>query len=70
MSFILEGLPNSFTGPKSDDILLKDEKTPETVLMNTEIKFKISQILDGLSAIQKHLLILKYEQDLSYKEVE
>lgn len=52
-----------------DDIVLRDEETPETVLVNSATKFEITEILDGLGTIQKHLLILKYEQNLSYQEI-
>lgn len=53
----------------AETVVLRDEETPETVFLNKTRKHGITQILEGLSVTQKHLLVLRYEQDLSYKEI-
>ncbi len=52
-----------------DTIVLQDEGTPEKALLDGLSRSHIKQVLDGLSATQKHLLVLKYDQGLSYEEI-
>lgn len=60
---------NRYVTISIDAMVLGDNETPEITLINEEDKSRIAQALDGLSPIQKHLLVLKYEQDLSYEEI-
>ncbi|SHE98924.1 RNA polymerase sigma-70 factor, ECF subfamily [Clostridium fallax] len=55
-----------------DDIIQKsitDDNLAENYLLNLEKREEIIKVLDSLSVIQKNLLILKYSEELSYKEI-
>lgn len=55
--------------PVDPTALVSDDDGPETRLMKEEVHGDIFRALDQLSTTQKHLLLLKYEQNLSYDEI-
>ena len=48
---------------------IEDPEIPEDLLLQKEKRAEIEQVLEQLSPIHKQLLIMKYELDLSYKEI-
>ncbi|RXT07198.1 RNA polymerase sigma factor [Ammoniphilus sp. CFH 90114] len=50
-----------------DDIV--EEQLPEDILLTAENQTEVHQTLDELSPTYKHLLLLRYEMDMSYKEI-
>ncbi|ALS21955.1 MULTISPECIES: RNA polymerase sigma factor [Paenibacillus] len=52
-----------------EENLTANQKLIEDMLLAQEEKKKIYEVLQQMSDIYKHLLLLKYDLDLSYKEI-
>ncbi|MGF6949088.1 RNA polymerase sigma factor (sigma-70 family) [Neobacillus sp. B4I6] len=52
-----------------ESVIIEDSGIPEDLLIQKEIREEIEHVLEQLTPIHKQLLILKYELDLSYKEI-
>ncbi|MFD2878737.1 RNA polymerase sigma factor [Paenibacillus rhizoplanae] len=47
----------------------QEQELPEAVLLRRERKEEIEGVLDCLNPVNKQLILLKYEMELSYKEI-
>ncbi|GAB7388760.1 sigma-70 family RNA polymerase sigma factor [Bacillaceae bacterium] len=52
-----------------DSFTAEETEIPEELLLQKEKQEEIERVLEELSPIYKQLLIMKYEMDLSYKEI-
>ncbi|MEH7484958.1 RNA polymerase sigma factor [Neobacillus drentensis] len=52
-----------------ESVIIEEAEIPEDLLIQKEIREEIEHVLDQLTPIHKQLLILKYELDLTYKEI-
>lgn len=59
----------SYSGEEVEEHPAQEQELPEAVLLRRERKEEIEGVLDRLNPVNKQLILLKYEMELSYKEI-
>ncbi|MEK3905158.1 MULTISPECIES: RNA polymerase sigma factor [unclassified Paenibacillus] len=58
-----------YSGEEVEEHPAREQELPEAVLLRRERKEEIEGVLARLNPVNKQLILLKYEMELSYKEI-
>ncbi|NQX46234.1 RNA polymerase sigma factor [Paenibacillus tritici] len=58
-----------YSGEEVEEHPAQEQELPEAVLLRRERKEEIEGVLARLNPVNKQLILMKYEMDLSYKEI-
>lgn len=59
----------SYSGGEVEEHPAREQELPEAVLLRRERKEEVEGVLARLNPVNKQLILLKYEMELSYKEI-